>query len=481
MKELLKNERFVLRNGFEIPPQGDCVLYVMQRSQRPFDNPALNASIKIANELGLPVKVVVFVLKYPRANIRHYKFFLDGLMDVAKGLLSRGISFQIKLSEEFDEILKDVISFNPKVVLADENPLREMENLRENLSNTLKVPFVTVDGDVVVPSKLIGKEVYNAKILKSKMQELLPDFLKKEDELGPKINSLESKETRIFTLDEVRKALNLDYSVNVVSKKGGYFEALRALRNFVKNKLKGYDKKRNDPNEDWTSGLSPYLHFGHISPITVAFEALSSSAPSADIEAFLDQLIVRRELAINYVKYNKNYDNLKGCENWALKTLDKHKFDFRDIHTISQLENCETKDPLWNAATRQMKETGFMHNYLRMYWAKQILFWTKSPEEAFEYAVYLNDKYLLDGRDANGYAGIAWAIGAKHDRPFPPDKPIIGLVRPMTLNGAKRKFDVEKFNRQVITENFNRTVLEEIAKELNPEGEGKTLIYAVDD
>ena len=154
------------------------------------------------------------------------------------------------------------------------------------------------------------------------------------------------------------------------------------------------------------------------------------------------------KLAINFVKHNKNYDSLNGCEPWAIKTLEKHSKDFRQVYSLDILENCQTKDTLWNSANRQMIEKGYMHNYLRMYWAKQLLFWTKSPEEAFETAVYLNDKYLLDGRDPNGYAGIAWAIGGKHDRPFPPDKPVMGLIRPMTYNGAKRKFDIQKFCRK---------------------------------
>lgn len=444
MIELTKDQRIEFRNKFEIPSEGSCVLYVMQRCQRPFDNPALNVAVKIANEFSLPVKVVSFVFKYPRANLRHYKFFLDGIIDVAQGLLHRGIFFHLKIAQDFSAITKEILSFSPKAVVMDENPLKEMEKLRKRLSKELPIPFMTVDSDVVVPSKLLEKEIYNARSLKIKYKKILSQFLKREEDLKPKIIA-NYKELPIFTLDEVRSALKLDYSIKPTEKRGGYFEGQRVLKSFVDNRLKGYEKRRSDPNEDGTSGISPYLHFGQISPLKIAFEILSSEAPSQDVETFLDQLIIRRELAINFVKHNENYNNLKGCENWAIKSLEKHRNDFRQIHSLEEMENCQTKDPLWNAATKQMIETGYMHNYLRMYWAKQILFWTNSPEEAFETAVYLNDKYLLDGRDPNGYAGIAWAVGAKHDRPFPPDKPIIGLIRPMTYNGAKRKFDVEKF------------------------------------
>lgn len=444
MRNLIKDERIEFRNKVEFTSSGNCVLYVMQRCQRPFDNPALNVAIKIADEFSLPVKVVVFVFKYPKANLRHYKFFLDGLIDVAKCLMSRGVSFHLKIAENFSVLPKEILSFSPKAVVMDENPLREMEKLRVNLSKELSVPFLTVDSDVIVPSKLVEKEVYNARSLKIRYKKILSQFLKKEEDKKPRIVET-FNEPLIFTLDDVRSALKLDYSVKPTEKRGGYFEGLKVLKDFVEHRLAGYEKKRSDPNENGTSNISPFLHFGHISPLKTAFEVLSSQAPSQDIETFLDQLIIRRELAINFVKYNQNYDSIKGCEPWALKSLEKHLSDFRQIHSLEQMENCETRDPLWNAATKQMIQTGYMHNYLRMYWAKQILFWTSSPDEAFETAVYLNDKYLIDGRDPNGYAGIAWAIGAKHDRPFPPDKPVIGLIRPMTFNGAKRKFDVKEF------------------------------------
>ncbi len=416
----------------------------MQKSQRPFDNPALNVAVKIANKFLLSVKVVVFIFKYPNANIRHYKFFPDGLMDTAKCLLTKGISFHLKIAEKFSDIPKGILIFNPKVVVMDENPIQEMEQLRQNLSEELPIPFITVDSDVVVPSRLFGKEFYNAKIFRDKYKQHLSKYLKTEKELLPEIKASFNK-TNIVTLEEVGRAVKLNYSVTPVEKKGGYFEGERVLKKFVEERLSNYENKRNDPNEEVTSQLSSYLHFGHISPIRVALTVLSAKASISNIESFLDKLLIRRELAINFVKHNKNYKNLKCCENWALNTLEKHRKDFRKNYSLSELENGETEDPLWNAAQKQMVKSGFMHNYLRMYWAKQLIFWTKSPEEAFETAVYLNDKYQLDGRDPNGYKGIAWAIGGKHDRPFPPDKLVLGLIRPMTLKGAKRKFDVDKF------------------------------------
>lgn len=448
MENILKNERVTLRNEFNLQNSGNCVLCIIQRSQRPFDNPLLNRAISAANSLKIPVLAVIFVMNYPRANARHYQFFLDGLKDVADGLLKRKIPLNIKIVENKNEMLAHISFFNPKVVFMDENPIKEMEFLRKSLSQELKIPFFTVDCDVVVPSKLIEKEVYNARILKLKYKDLLPRFLVKEEDLEVKFPPPFLNEPNFFSLEIVSQKLKIESTISLVKKKGGYYESIKVLNHFLKNNLKNYSEKRNDPNENCTSFLSPYLHFGNISPIKVAFEVLSSHAPIKEKESFLDQLIIRRELAINFVKHNKNYESLNGCEPWAIKTLEKHLRDFRQVYSLKQLENCETKDPLWNSANRQMQETGYMHNYLRMYWAKQLLFWTKSPEEAFETAVYLNDKYLLDGRDPNGYAGIAWAIGGKHDRPFPPDKPVMGLIRPMTYNGTKRKFDIQKFCRK---------------------------------
>jgi deoxyribodipyrimidine photo-lyase len=220
------------------------------------------------------------------------------------------------------------------------------------------------------------------------------------------------------------------------------------LKDFVQHKLHGYSIKRNKPEVDQTSRLSPYLHFGHISPVTLALEVEKSHAPKADKEAFLDQVITWRELSINLVKFNREYDNFECGEPWAHRTLAKHARDLRQIiYSERQLENAETHDSLWNAAQMQMAQTGWMHNYLRMYWAKKILEWSPSPAEAHRRAVYLNDKYLLDGRDPNGYAGIAWSIVGKFDRPWF-ERPIFGQIRYMSGESTGKKFDSKQYIRQ---------------------------------
>jgi deoxyribodipyrimidine photo-lyase len=229
---------------------------------------------------------------------------------------------------------------------------------------------------------------------------------------------------------------------------GGTDHGLRHLNMFISRNLAGYEKDRNKPELSATSMLSPYLHFGHLGPHTVALAIQEADAPKSAKDAYLEQLIVRRELAINFVRFNPDYDNFESGPDWAHKTLAEHAGDPRRLYTEKQMEEARTEDPLWNAAQQQMVYAGWMHNYMRMYWAKKILEWSKSPSEAFRLAVYLNDKYFVDGRDPNGYAGIAWAIVGKHDRPWF-DRPIFGQVRYMAFNSTSKKFNSKLYIEQM--------------------------------
>jgi deoxyribodipyrimidine photo-lyase len=227
--------------------------------------------------------------------------------------------------------------------------------------------------------------------------------------------------------------------------RGGLVAARRRLHDFVGHTLNDYAGARNHPEEDGTSRLSPYLHFGQIGAREVARAVAGAEAPAESKEAFLEQLIVRRELAVNFIRHNGAYDRLDGCEAWARRTLRQHQFDERPHHyTANEFESAVTHDPLWNAAQLQMVTTGWMHGYVRMYWAKKILEWSSSPEEAFATAVELNDRYELDGRDPNGYTNIAWAIGGKHDRPWPV-RPVYGTIRSMSYASTSRKFDSARY------------------------------------
>ncbi len=251
---------------------------------------------------------------------------------------------------------------------------------------------------------------------------------------------------------ELADRLRLDRSV---APAGGFHAgtdaALMALRRFIRNHLPGYATNRNHPEIDATSQLSPYLHFGQIGPHTVALAIKDAAAPARDREAFLEELIVRRELAVNFVRYNLHFRTLASIEPWARRTLDEHAGDKRlHLYSERQLANAETHDPLWNAAQRQMVDSGWMHGYLRMYWAKKILEWSPAAEEAYDICARLNDRYELDGRDPNGYAGISWAIGGKHDRAWGPERPVYGKIRYMSFASTSRKFNsrayIKKWN-----------------------------------
>ncbi len=421
----------------------------MQRSQRGLDNPALDLAVEIANRLALPVVTYLAPVPwYPHANLRHYHFLNEGIADIRRSIEARGIGFVLRRwpKHSLERFLTEV---KPALLVGDENPMREPQHWREVVAARCNVPFYTVDSDVVVPSKLFGKEQYAAFHMRKRLYEHLDRYLVPQSNAtaihrwAPPINLENLPDT------DITEGWDIDRSVSPVSSfRGGTGEALKLLDEFIERKLLRYAEKRNHADEDGTSRLSPYLHFGHISPITIALAVKKASVPLKQKDSFLDELLVWREVAINFVTYNKNYDSLDGADRWARESLKEHERDEREhVYSLEQFEQSETHDPLWNAANNQMVTIGWMHNYMRMYWAKKILEWSTSPKTAFEIAVTLNDKYFLCGRDPNGYAGIAWAIAGKRDRPWF-KKPVIGLVRSMSAAAAKKKFDVDAYVRR---------------------------------
>ncbi len=437
-------------------PDGTCVVYWMQRAQRGIDNPALDVAVSAANELGKPA--VVFLAPVPfytHANLRHYRFMAEGITDIAAALQERNIGFVLRRFPEHS-LLRFCDELKPALVVGDENPMREPESWRRKAAKKLRVPLWTVDADVIVPSRLLEKAQYASHIIRPRLQAQLPKFLVKPKNPPARIAWKNPRTLSSLVPDfDITQGWQLDRSVSPVSQwRGGNKEAMRLLRDFVENKLPGYGTGRNKPELEHTSLLSPYLHFGHISPVTVALAVQKSGAPKADKEAFLNQLIVWRELSINLVRFNPDYDNFECGEPWAHRTLAAHAKDPRPVtYTATQLENTETHDQLWNAAQMQMVNTGWMHNYVRMYWAKKILEWTPSPAEAHRIAVELNDKYELDGRDPNGYAGIAWSIVGKFDRPWF-ERPIFGQIRYMSGASTGKKFDSKKYIQQNLSANL---------------------------
>jgi deoxyribodipyrimidine photo-lyase len=450
-----ENPRVLVRRGGTLRKPARCVVYWMQRAMRVLDNPALDVAIEAGNLLSLPVVIFFGVVpNYPNANLRHYHFLAQGLRDVEADTAELGVGFVVRRPPDnrLDAFLEEV---QAALLIGDENPCREPECWRKVLAQRLKIPYWTVDADVVVPSRVFNRSFALLHHFRPHLKRELPKFLVAPKKIKP-LHPWKSHETLAhFNLahDITAGFSKLDRSVTPVDTfTGGTHAALRRLAEFIRRDLAAYDTGRNHPEKQGTSRLSPYLHFGNIGPLTIAL-AVQKAADDGKIssetkERFLEQLIGWRELAVLFVRHEPNYDNWECAAPWARQSLLEHAADARPHrYTLAQLERGETHDELWNAAQRQMVTTGWMHNFMRMYWAKKILEWAPDPATAFDWAVILNDRYELDGRDPNGYAGIAWAIVGKLDRPWF-NRPVFGLVRSMTAASFGKKFDSGAYIRQ---------------------------------
>jgi deoxyribodipyrimidine photo-lyase len=454
--EITASARVTVRRGGVPKPDGKCVVYWLQRAQRALDNPALEVAVACGNALGLPVVAYFSVIpNYPNANLRHYHFLQQGLHDVAEGMAERGVGFVVRRPTDGDTLEAFLEEVGAAMVVGDENVCREPERWRTVLAKKLRVPFFTVDADVVVPSAVFGKTFVLLHHFRPKLQAELPTYLVPVTKI--KVEFEWKRETDSYSLkkDITEGFSKLDRRVMPVdSFAGGTRAVLERLKEFTETQLRDYDERRNHPEVNGTSQMSPYLHYGHISPITIALavrDAEKRGMASKDTcDKYLDELIGWRELAVLFCKYNPNYDNWECAEPWARKTLLAHAGDARPwSYSLAQLEKAETHDDLWNASQRQMARDGWMHNYMRMYWAKKILEWSPDVATGFQWAVELNDRYELDGRDPNGYAGIAWAMVGKHDRPWF-DRPVFGLVRYMAGRSTGKKFDSKRYIEQQV-------------------------------
>jgi deoxyribodipyrimidine photo-lyase len=454
--EWSNDPRVTVRREGAPDPTGKCVVYWMQRSQRGIDNHAVDLAAKVANLLGLSL-VVYFagISNFPHANLRHYVFLNQGLPDIEADLAARNITFIMRRAprESHEQLLVDV---RAAFLIADENPTRVPEQWRKRLASRIRIPFWTVDTDVVVPSKLMEKAQYGAYTIRPRLYRLLPEYLVPYENLHADHSW---KRPKGFHADSVHQDMTRDWKeldrsvLPVEAWKGGTRAALQRLKYFSGKLLESYDAQRNRPEIDGTSCMSPYLHYGHIGPITIALavDAVTKRQPTLKTarDSYFNELIVWRELAVNFVRYTPNYDSPDCAEDWAKKTIADHARDEREhLYTLRQLENADTHDDLWNAAQIQMVRFGWMHNYLRMYWAKKIVEWTPNVATAMKYSIHLNDKYFLDGRDPNGYAGIAWAILGKFDRAWGA-RPIFGKIRYMSGASTGRKFDSREYIRQM--------------------------------
>lgn len=451
---MIDAERIKILNDRPPDPDGRYVLYWMQQSQRADFNPALEHAARLANDVGLGL-VVGFGLSanYPDANERHFAFMLEGLADVDDALSRRDIRFVAYLGSP-DEVALSLAE-QAAIVVCDRGYLRHQRQWRERVAAGAGCCVVQVESDVVVPVETASnKREYAARTLRPKLDRHKAAFLSGLTKTPVKRSTMafafDGAIDDISDTDRLLAELDIDRDVRRVRRlRGGTRQARRRLTAFLRQGIGHYAERRNDPAQQTTPMLSPYLHFGQISPVEITRKVNAASGISeSDRAAFLEELIVRRELAINFVTFESEYDSYRGLPDWARETLAAHREDTRPArYSRSQLESAETHDPAWNAAMTEMRETGYMQGYLRMYWGKKIIEWSNTPEYAYRTALYLNNKYFIDGRDPNSYANVAWLFGL-HDRPWQ-ERDVFGTVRSMTASGLRRKFNIDRYIARV--------------------------------
>lgn len=425
------------------------VIYWMSRDQRVLGNHGLLLAAELAAEAGSHVEVVFCLLERSgAASRRHFEFMLSGLESVASDLAELGIPFRLLLGDARTHAEK--IVSGAAAIVCDFSPLAAARARIDTFAAVSPVAVHEVDSRNVVPAWVAAdKHVYAAHNLRRRHARMLNEFLipipdpPRQDDPGAYEVPDWSAARAFVSAEDFGDPLEIE---------SGERPAGSALEAFIVDRLPGYSELRGRPDVDHQSRLSPYLHFGQLSAQRVALAARASDAPTEDIESFLDELITWRELSDNFCLHTPGYASFEGFADWSRESLSHHAGDAREIvYDLEAFEAADTHDQLWNAAQLEMVRTGKMHNYMRMYWAKKILEWSESPQEAVRIAVLLNDRYELDGRDSNGYAGIAWSIGGVHDRPWQ-ERAVYGKVRYMNANGARRKFDVDAYLERVAPE-----------------------------
>lgn len=433
----------VLKEG--APGRGPVVLW-MQRDQRASDNWALLYARELALEMKRPLGVAFcLVPRFLGATLRQYDFMLRGLREVEQDLSKKGIPFFLLAGSPGREIPRFVKEQNAGFLVTDFNPLRIKRRWEEEAAENVGIPFHQVDAHNIAPCwEASDKREYAAYTIRPKIRRLLGEFADGFPPLGKHPHRWRGKR-KANDWEGAARSLMTGGSVKPVDwLRPGEKAAKRTLRRFIEKRLARYSEK-NDPLSGAQSDLSPYLHFGQVSAQRCAQEVMKSGAKAEPVHAFLEELVIRRELSDNFCFYCDHYDSFEAVPDWARMTLEKHRRDRRRyLYRRGEFEKAGTHDSLWNAAQNEMVKRGKMHGYLRMYWAKKILEWSASPEEAFGTAIYLNDKYELDGRDPNGYAGIAWSLGGVHDRAWN-ERPVFGKIRYMSYEGCRGKFDVERY------------------------------------
>ena len=440
-----------LRRLKDLPYEAGAVVYWMSRDQRASDNWALIYAAEQANIHHAPL-CVVFCLapEYLGATIRQYGFMLKGLQELEEDLKGMGIGF-VLLEGQPETVLPSFLHENKAgLVITDFDPLRIKRSWKRRLAGEVSIPIHEIDAHNIVPCwltsprRIITQETFRARIIPM-LTKFLTEF--------PPTAEMERKwitNSERTDWSAVDRRLKVDRSVQEVDwLVPGERAAKLSLQRFMEERLSAYPQNAHNPVVSGQSDLSPYLHLGQLSPQRVALKVRSSSAPGRAKSRFFHQLVVMRELSDNFVLHTPDYDTVGAFPEWARKSLDRHRSDPREhLYSLEDFETARTHDPLWNAAQLEMVKIGKIHGGLREYWAEKILEWTKSPEEAFHIAIYLNDRYELDGRDPSGYTGIAMVIGGLFGHPWR-SKEVLGKVQRLTYTEMRLRYDVHAFQEKV--------------------------------
>ena len=450
---------------------GDHVVYIMSRDQRVDDNHALIAAQRKADSLSLPLVVVFNLLANPGERaLEHASFMLDGLKEVANRLSGLSIAFILTADTSEHELISTLQQLKPAALYFDFSPLPSRRAQAKALAHQFNVSSFVIDTHNIIPAwRASDKQEFAAHTFRNKVHRLLADYLVEP----AKIHSHGQSSTNLppgLSLDDARAFIDSVYPKRNISItfEAGEKAAHEQLKDFLNDDLSTYARSRNNIAIEGQTQLSPYLHFGQLSSLRVALETLYAAdarpllfdqarmaSPGDDsskvdgMNALFEEMIVRKELSDNFCFYSKQYKDLTAAPEWAQKTLAEHADDPRQFqYSFEELESAKTHDAYWNAAQHELTSVGKIHGYMRMYWAKKILEWTKTAEEALDFAIKLNDRYSIDGGDPNGYVGVLWSIGGLHDRPWT-ERPIFGKVRYMNDLGLKRKFDVDAYVKRV--------------------------------
>jgi deoxyribodipyrimidine photo-lyase len=452
----IEAERIRVLNKAEPRAGGRYVLYLMQQAMRAGFNPALELAVEEANRLDLPVLACFGLLDgsngFPEANARHYAFLLEGLADAQAGLRERGIGFVARKGTPAEVAIS--LAEDAAMLVLDRGYLSVQKSWYAEICRKVPIRLVQVEGDVVVPVEVASdRHEFAARTLRPKIMRRVDDFLNAMParKVKHRADALKlASELDFSNSAAVLAEMTLDRSVAPVARfQGGETEARRRLKAYLRSGFAGYGADRGKPEAGAASHMSPYLHFGHISPVelALAIRGAKGGGPE-DRSAYVEEVVVRRELAMNHIHYTQHYDRYEDAiPDWARKVLDERAEDPRPhIYSDEELVEGRTHDHYWNVAMSEMRETGYMHNHLRMYWGKKILEWSRTPKHGFERTLRINNRYFLDGRDANSFTNVGWVYGL-HDRPWA-RRPVFGTVRYQSENSL-RKIDAKAYEASV--------------------------------